>query len=40
MLDLERSDVLLGPAEDGGYYLLGLKGGHPFLFRDIPWSTD
>ena len=40
MEDLERADVVLGPTEDGGYYLLGLKGRHPFLFRDIPWSTE
>lgn len=40
MLDLDHADVVLGPTEDGGYYLLGLKGRHPFLFRDIPWSTE
>jgi rSAM/selenodomain-associated transferase 1 len=31
--------VVLGPATDGGYYLIGLKRDHPALFRDIPWST-
>lgn len=31
--------VVLGPAEDGGYYLIGLKAAHSELFRDIPWST-
>jgi rSAM/selenodomain-associated transferase 1 len=31
--------VVLGPAEDGGYYLLGMKAPHPHLFADIPWST-
>lgn len=31
--------VVLGPAVDGGYYLIGLKAPHPALFRDIPWST-
>ena len=36
---LNRCDVVLGPTDDGGYYLLGLKEGHPFLFRNIPWST-
>jgi uncharacterized protein len=36
---LEDHDVVLGPAKDGGYYLLGLKGRYPFLFEDIPWST-
>lgn len=32
--------VVLGPAEDGGYYLIGLKAPHPELFLGIPWSTD
>ena len=31
--------VVLGPASDGGYYLIGLKAPHPVLFHDIPWST-
>lgn len=31
--------VILGPALDGGYYLVGLKRPHPRLFEDIPWST-
>ena len=36
----EPSDrVVLGPATDGGYYLIGLKTAHAELFRDIPWST-
>ncbi len=32
--------VVLGPAEDGGYYLLGMKRPHAELFADIAWSTD
>ena len=32
--------IVLGPAEDGGYYLLGAKAPHPHLFEDIAWSTD
>jgi rSAM/selenodomain-associated transferase 1 len=32
--------AVLGPAEDGGYYLLGLKTAHAHLFEDIAWSTD
>jgi rSAM/selenodomain-associated transferase 1 len=36
---LDDVDVVLGPTDDGGYYLLGLKGWHPFLFQNIPWST-
>jgi rSAM/selenodomain-associated transferase 1 len=32
--------AVLGPARDGGYYLLGLKVKHRRLFEDIAWSTD
>lgn len=32
--------VVLGPAEDGGYYLIGLKKLHRALFEDIAWSTE
>ncbi len=32
--------AVLGPADDGGYYLLGLKAAHAHLFEDIAWSTD
>lgn len=32
--------VVLGPAHDGGYYLIGLKKTHPELFTGIDWSTD
>ena len=31
--------VVLGPASDGGYYLIGLKRAHRRLFEEIPWST-
>jgi uncharacterized protein len=31
--------AVLGPAEDGGYYLLGLKAAHAELFTHIEWST-
>lgn len=31
--------VVLGPAVDGGYYLIGLKRPHPRLFEGIAWST-
>lgn len=37
---LEDHDLVLGPAVDGGYYLIGLKRLIPELFADIPWSTD
>ena len=33
-------DVVLGPCEDGGYYLVGLRSPQPALFEGIPWSTD
>ncbi|MGA7866221.1 MAG: DUF2064 domain-containing protein, partial [Stellaceae bacterium] len=32
--------VVLGPAADGGYYLIGLKRFHQRLFEDIDWSTE
>ena len=32
--------AVLGPAVDGGYYLLGVKQAHSRLFEDIAWSTD
>jgi len=32
--------VVLGPAEDGGYYCIGLKNRHPRLFEDIAWSSE
>jgi len=36
----DDNDVALGPAEDGGYYLLAARRAHPWLFHDMPWSTD
>jgi len=38
--DLDKSDVVLGPAKDGGYYLVGMKKLHTALFQDIDWSTE
>jgi rSAM/selenodomain-associated transferase 1 len=32
--------MVLGPASDGGYYLIGLKAPHRHLFMDIPWGTE
>ncbi len=32
--------LVLGPAEDGGYYCIGLKSPHARLFEDIAWSTE
>ncbi|MGY6744205.1 MAG: TIGR04282 family arsenosugar biosynthesis glycosyltransferase [Cecembia sp.] len=40
MEKLEEYEVVFGPAQDGGYYLLGLKKIHKGLFDGIPWSTE
>ena len=37
---LKDHDLVLGPALDGGYYLIGLNQPAPNLFTEIPWSTD
>ncbi len=37
---LHHADVVLGPALDGGYYLIGLARPAPQLFVDIPWSSS
>ena len=36
---LERSDAVLGPAEDGGFYLLGVRSCPEGLLADLPWSA-
>lgn len=36
---LKEEDLVLGPATDGGYYLLGCRRITASLFEDIPWST-
>ncbi|HEY6808301.1 MAG TPA: TIGR04282 family arsenosugar biosynthesis glycosyltransferase [Gemmatimonadales bacterium] len=36
---LARFDLILGPAVDGGYYLIGLREPQPDLFAGIPWAT-
>lgn len=38
--ELDKSDVVIGPAEDGGYYLLGMKVLHPPIFKNKNWGTD
>lgn len=35
---LESNEVVIGPARDGGYYLIGLRKFIPGLFEDMPWS--
>ncbi len=37
---LASRDAVLGPAQDGGYVLLGLKRAAPELFSNIPWGTN
>lgn len=38
--DLKRHDVVIGPSEDGGYYLLGMNKLYTPCFQDKVWSTD
>lgn len=40
ILALAEDSVVLGPSDDGGYYLIGLKKVHRGLFENIDWSTD
>lgn len=35
-----QTDILLGPASDGGYWCIGWKTPQPALMREMPWSTD
>jgi len=37
---LDQSDLVLGPARDGGYYMIGMKRRTDFLFEGITWSTE
>jgi uncharacterized protein len=37
---LEDHDLVFGPANDGGYYLVGCKKNHAGIFDNIPWSTS
>lgn len=36
----DRYDVVIGPSNDGGYYLLGMKEYYPQIFDEIKWSTN
>lgn len=36
---LSANDLVIGPAKDGGYYLIAMKELHDTLFENIPWST-
>jgi rSAM/selenodomain-associated transferase 1 len=39
LLEPPGDRVVFGPADDGGYYLIGMKAPHAHLFADIDWST-
>lgn len=39
-LNLQKSEVVIGPATDGGYYLLGLKSLPPNIFRNKSWGSN
>lgn len=38
-MQVKEKDVVIGPAKDGGYYLLGMNVFVPGLFDNIEWST-
>jgi uncharacterized protein len=40
ILLLKNTDVILGPSDDGGYYLIGMKKTNNFLFNNMTWSVD
>lgn len=39
-LALDKNDVVIGPAQDGGYYLLGMKKLNSAVFQNKKWSTS
>src|SRR3954451_22572005 len=39
LLSMSEDGVVLGPSDDGGYYLIGVKKPHRHLFEQIDWST-
>jgi rSAM/selenodomain-associated transferase 1 len=40
LLNAEDCDIVFGPSEDGGYYLIAMKEMNPELLVDIPWSSS
>ncbi len=34
------TELVIGPTDDGGYYLVGVKQNIPQIFEEIPWSSD
>lgn len=37
---LENHDLVIGPAQDGGYYLIGLRTDVPVIFQNVAWGTE
>ncbi len=37
---LETNETVFGPAEDGGYYIFGMRKYFPFIFENKPWSKE
>jgi len=40
LITLEQTDMVIGPAKDGGYYLLGMNAPFKNVFKAIQWSTN
>jgi uncharacterized protein len=40
LLEESNADVILGPSDDGGYYLIGMKKINDYLFHNMTWSID
>ena len=40
LLAIPKVDVVIGPSDDGGYYLIGLRALHHELFENMAWSTN
>ncbi|MCJ8291864.1 MAG: glycosyltransferase [Crocinitomicaceae bacterium] len=40
LAELNSNDAVFGPAEDGGYYLIGMRSMLECIFEDKPWSTE
>jgi len=40
LASLKQHEVIFGPAEDGGYYLIGLSKMNNFIFENKPWSES
>lgn len=40
MAALDRAPLVIGPADDGGYYLIGLREPHPELFEGVTWGSE